>query len=89
VVGFEAREENGEYETWVRWELTTIRFPDGQVITDTQTLDIHDIDPEEIWLYALWSEVGEVTRNDQKGEYEVEVVVKDVLTGESATASTI
>jgi len=88
ITGFDVRRKDGGYEQWVQFKGYTVYDPDGRVIiTDSGVYDRHEFSASADNLVSSYARfaIGVIEDSDPLGQYQVEIVITDRLSGETIT----
>lgn len=90
VIGFTQKKTDDTYEIWVQWTRWRFTDPNGKVMADASDVsEYHKTGPRMIAPFVSFRlNLGKAKSTDPLGEYKVEVTVKDMIGGNTATEST-
>lgn len=88
ITGFDVRRKNGGYEHWAQFTNYTVYGPDGRVImTDSNLYEWHEFSASADNYESLYVRfaIGIAEDSDPLGQYQVEIVIADRISGETIT----
>jgi len=82
---FDAQKQDGAYDVWLKYSLKVYDSDNNIVYEDLDWDEFHENGTTVPGV--IWSSGSLETSNYQKGQYKVEITIKDMISGESKTVT--